>query len=124
MPYKRNKDARASYQRYYRKNKQRRHPLYYSWLRAKIRARKEGLEFDLPLENINLPATCPILGIELRSNERTAKANSYSMDRLDNTKGYTSANVRVISYRANTLKSNMSIEQAERLVAYMKGIVQ
>lgn len=122
MPYKDNKEARRAYQRYYRSKKQKSHPLYYAWLAAKRRAKKTGLVFVLPLDSLVLPETCPVLGIELQSNEGSPRSNSYSMDRLDNTKGYTLDNVRVISHRANTMKSNMSIEQVEKLLEYMKGL--
>lgn len=93
-------------------------------LRAlRSRAKRRGLEFDLTLEDIAYPASCPILGIPLepRRGQRGPSAQCPSVDRLDNSRGYTRDNIRVISYKANRLKSDMTVEQCERLLAYMKG---
>jgi uncharacterized membrane protein len=47
--------------------------------------------------------------------------NSFSLDRVDNTKGYVKGNVKVISFWANQMKGNMDVEQVEALLKYMKG---
>jgi hypothetical protein len=47
--------------------------------------------------------------------------SSYSLDRIDSDKGYVKGNVQVISYRANMLKSNASIEELEKVLNWMKG---
>lgn len=85
---------------------------------AKHRAKARKLEFSISLSDIVIPSICPVLGIEItwRGNPR----NSPSLDRLDSTKGYTPENVRVISWRANRLKCDASIEEMERILKYMK----
>lgn len=94
---------------------------------AKQRAKKLGLDFSLTVENCpDTPEYCPILGIRLEPKREGTKGTfrgSPTLDRIDNTKGYTPDNLRVISYQANKWKSNMSIEDVERLLAYMKGEV-
>lgn len=40
-----------------------------------------------------------------------------SIDRIDSTKGYTKDNIQVISSKANTMKSNASVEEL-RMFAY------
>lgn len=88
---------------------------------AKIRAAKKGLEFDLSVEDIVVPDMCPVLGIKLLSNRgRQNRDSAPTLDRIDNNKGYTKGNVRVISYRANTLKTNSTIEELEKVLADMK----
>lgn len=81
---------------------------------AKWRAKKRKLAFDISLDDIIIPERCPILDIDLKLNQ-TGKPgffnNSYSLDRIDPNKGYIKGNVRVISNRANLLKSNASIEE-------------
>lgn len=79
---------------------------------AKHRARTRGLPFNLSLSDINIPELCPVLGTLMESP---------SLDRFDNTKGYTPDNVRVISKRANSLKSDATLDEMQRIVAYMEG---
>jgi len=88
---------------------------------AKSRAKRTGKEFDLVLEDIHLPHACPILGIEIEWGEGRSIDGSPSLDRFDNTKGYTKDNVRVISRRANCLKNDATLGEMERIVSYMKG---
>lgn len=73
--------------------------------RARMRANNFGLEFDIaPADLLPLPKRCPVLDTPLRY-VKGAKGggapNSYSLDRIDNTRGYVRGNVAVISNRAN-----------------------
>ena len=70
---------------------------------SRVRARNKGIEHTITLEDIKIPEYCPILGIKLESNVGTGQGgrnNSATLDRIDNSKGYTKENVRVISHRA------------------------
>ncbi len=94
----------------------------------RCRAKRKNILFDLVAEDLVVPEICPVLGIKLSSGAGLGKncrgrAESPSVDRFDNNKGYTKDNVRVISLRANQLKSNGSLEEFERIVKYMKGEV-
>lgn len=88
---------------------------------AKKRAKEKSLECTIRASDIPLREFCPILGVQLVKNRGQWAGNSYSLDRVDSTKGYVPGNVQVISWQANNLKSNLSVEQVERLLAYMKG---
>lgn len=94
---------------------------------ARNRAKKSGLECTLTLEDIVIPELCPVLGIPLFASAGGGKRpptmleNSPSLDRINNDKGYTPDNIRVISMRANNLKSDATLEELEAVVAYMKG---
>lgn len=92
--------------------------LYYE---AKKRAKERNFEFTITKEDIVLPDVCPILGVKLESHDRVFGRNSYTLDRIDSTRGYVKGNVRVISWQANYIKSNLSLEQAENLLRYIKG---
>jgi len=87
---------------------------------AKGRAKDQGIEFSLSLDDIVIPEKCPILGIPLFPNN-TGKAkpgpNSPTVDRVDNSKGYTKENYWIISFRANTLKSDATIQELRALAA-------
>ena len=85
------------------------------------RAQHKGLPFNITREDLVIPDVCPILKIPLIRGIGKATPNSPSVDRIDNTKGYLKGNVRIISFKANRAKGDMSLEDAERLVAYMKG---
>ena len=49
------------------------------------------------------------------------RSNSPSLDRIDNSKSYVKGNVKVISYKANILKGNGSIEELSAVVRYMEN---
>lgn len=87
----------------------------------KASAKKRGIPFELSLTDLydlDYPLTCPILGIPLRFNVGQVKDNSYSVDRIDNSKGYSIDNIQVISYKANILKNNATIEELKLFSKY------
>ena len=86
------------------------------WMSAKRRAKASGLEFDLNLEDIQVPTHCPLLGVVMHTAQGVLSAYSPSLDRLDATKGYVKGNVWVISHRANTIKSNANLAELKLLV--------
>lgn len=71
---------------------------------ARRRANKKELKFNLT-KDLLFPKTCPILNIKLKHGTEEWY-NSPTIDRIDNTKGYTMDNVLVISALANTIKSS------------------
>lgn len=78
---------------------------------AKSRAKKKFLAFNIELEDIVLPKVCPLLGIKLQVNGRKKSGSSYSIDRIENSKGYVKGNIWVISNKANAMKSDSSLEE-------------
>ena len=79
--------------------------------RSKSRAKKKGFEHTITLEDIQIPDKCPLLGIPLFAGQGTVCPNSPTLDRIDSFKGYIKGNVWVISYKANTIKSNATPEE-------------
>lgn len=88
---------------------------------AKHRAKKKGLECTITFKDIHIPERCPIFDVPLVKNRGQWKNNSYSLDRIDSSKGYVPGNVKVISWWANYVKADMTIDQVERLLKYMRG---
>lgn len=84
--------------------------------RAKARALKSGLPFDISKKDIRIPSHCPVLGIELKRGGNNGF--SPSLDRIENAKGYVKGNVHVISKRANTIKSNATLEELVKVANY------
>lgn len=90
---------------------------------AKSRSKKIGREFTLKFEDIVVPEKCPIMDIPLFSVKGGRIPNSPSLDRVDNSKGYTPENSRIISWLANGRKGDLTMEQIDRLHAYVHGEV-
>lgn len=90
------------------------------WGKSRKRAREAGIEFTLQVADIVVPDKCPILGVELMY-DKGINDRKPSLDRIDSSKGYVPGNVRVISWRANYIKGELSPEQIERLYLYTKG---
>jgi len=87
----------------------------------KSSASKRGIAFDLSVSDLNeisFPITCPVLGIPLRFNRGKVKDDSYSVDRMDSSKGYTVDNIVIVSYRANKLKSDATLEELKSITAF------
>lgn len=95
-------------------------PEYGLWKHAKNRANKYGLEFTLKVEDIHIPKRCPVLGILLVQHKVKAKPNSPSIDKVVPREGYTKKNTWVISRRANSIKSNASLIELQRLVKALR----
>lgn len=94
-----------------------------TWERARARAKKSGIEFSITPEDVKSvwTNTCPIYQIPLRTNEGKSGADSHSIDRINNTKGYTPGNIAIVSMRFNTEKRNLTPELLRRMLAYIEG---
>lgn len=89
---------------------------------ARQRAKRRGLVFDLTLNDIVIPRYCPVLGLELAGSTAGGPAdNSPSLDRIRMAEGYIRGNIEVISFRANRIKHNATVEELEKVLAYMKS---
>lgn len=89
--------------------------------RLKLSAKKRNIPFELTLtdlNNLSFPITCPILNIPLTFNRGQAQDNSYSIDRIDSSKGYTIDNIVVISLKANKLKNNATSNELKQIAEY------
>ena len=96
------------------------------WYNAKNRAKDRSLPFDLKVEDIVIPESCPVLGISLKATVGKGRIsmkdnwNAPTLDRIDSTGGYTKGNVMVISARANFLKNNATLEEMRAILWYME----
>jgi hypothetical protein len=90
--------------------------------RAKTRAKKAGVPFDLKRSDLAIPAVCPVLGIPLRCNRGKAYDNSPSLDRVRPHLGYVLGNVLVMSVRANRIKNNSTTEELEAVARFMRRL--
>lgn len=89
---------------------------------AKRRAKANGRTFNLIEDDIKISERCPILGIELSRNTGNKRMHDRSptIDRIDNTKGYTKDNIVVMSWRANRLKHDGTALEHRLIAAYIR----
>jgi hypothetical protein len=89
---------------------------------AKQRAKKSGLEFSITKDWIvsNAVEVCPLLGLTLDYGAKKSHDSCASLDRRDSSLGYTPENCKVVSFRANRIKNNATIEEMERLVVALR----
>lgn len=97
------------------------HPEHSLCNNARTRAKKQGIPFDITKEDIFIPTHCPVLGIELKPGKIMTRDNSPSIDRLIPSLGYVRGNVEVISWRANSLKRDGTLEELELLVQWLRS---
>jgi hypothetical protein len=90
---------------------------------ARARAKKQGIPFTLTESDISLPIHCPVLGMVLTKGCGINTPGSPTLDRIDNGKGYVPGNVMVISYKANTMKSDASFDQLRRFAAFYQQLL-
>lgn len=90
---------------------------------AKSRAQAKGLMFNLHYEDIQIPNLCPVLKIPLIPSEGISD-NSPSLDRMIPYLGYVKGNVKVISMKANRIKTDATSTEIEAVLEYVKSIEQ
>lgn len=81
---------------------------------ARQRAKQKNMECTITQNDIHIPKICPVFKVPL------VKGTEYapSLDRIDNTKGYTPENIVVVSRKANVMKNNGSVQDLKMLVEY------
>jgi hypothetical protein len=99
---------------------------------AKNRSKKIGVPCTITIEDISIPDRCPLLGTEIvvRTSEKFsgkggnhARHNSPSLDRILPELGYIKGNVWVISYKANSAKNDLTVDELETLAANLRAKV-
>ena len=90
---------------------------------AKHRAKLNGLPFSLELEDIQIPKSCPALGIPLFCGDSVSCENSPTLDKIVGALGYVRGNVLVVSNRANRIKQNASWYELRQLVDFYETYI-
>ena len=94
----------------------------------KYSAKLNNIEFTITKEDVIWNEYCPALGVKLdydrvSSRKSGMKPNSPSFDRIDPNKGYIPGNVVIMSAKANTIKSNATPEELNRVAAYYTQLI-
>jgi hypothetical protein len=95
---------------------------------ARLRARTQEIPFDIDVEDIHIPETCPVLGIPLVSNAGDGGPgyglfNSPSLDKIIPELGYVKGNITVMSNLANTMKNCGTLEQCVLLGKWAEKMI-
>ena len=130
VQYRKTAQYRERYSAWYAKNRQKRWDYNKEWIknhpevmilqRARRRAKQKGLLCTITLKDIKIPLRCPVLGILLERQGTKNRAAAPSLDRLRPHLGYVPGNVCVISYKANTIKNNATLEELEKVTAWVR----
>ena len=121
---KKNKAYLASHGAEVRERKRERYvksPARWMLASARQRAKKAGVPITITAHDIEIPDFCPVFGVRLEVGAGKALSNSPSLDRIRPELGYIPGNIRVISWRANFLKSNGTAEEFDMISAYIRS---
>jgi hypothetical protein len=100
-----------------------RNPALALWRSARNRASKKGLPFNIEVSDIEVPSICPVLGIAIGAGYSTRdRAHAATIDRVVPALGYVKGNIQVISFRANMLKCDATVEEIEAVLAYVRRL--
>ena len=88
--------------------------------KARRSAILRGQECTLTLDDFEIPTHCPIFSMPLRDTTGTGRRSddTASIERIDNSLGYIPGNVVIISWKANRLKNNATMEELQRIVDF------
>ena len=92
-------------------------------IHARKRAKDNNQGFNINYTDIIIPEVCPLLNIPLFVSDSIVGPNSPTIDRLECNKGYVKGNVLVISHKANSAKSNLTLKELELLVRNLKRVL-
>jgi hypothetical protein len=91
---------------------------YRLWNSARGRSKKKGLDFNIEVSDIVIPAQCPVFGTPFSRNTWYAA----SLDRIDPKQGYVKGNVQIMSRRANMLKNDATVEELQKILEFISKI--
>lgn len=92
------------------------------YLSAKRRAKEKNIPFNIEISDIIIPKKCPVFGFNLTVGLENLET-SPSLDRIIPEKGYVKGNVIVVSFKANTIKNNATIDEIKKVYDFYKNIL-
>ena len=87
---------------------------------ARGRAKERGIPCTITIGDIVIPDLCPVLGIPPNRNLSRLSDNSPTLDRIRPEEGYIPENIAIISWRANKVKCDATLEELEKITAYVR----
>ena len=90
---------------------------------AKSRSKRYNIPFNIELKDVVIPEKCPVLEIPFIQGIKGDYQYTYSLDRIDNTKGYIKGNIQVITNKANSMKNSATIDELKVFCENMLKII-
>ena len=91
---------------------------------AVYRAKKEGYKSDLTIDYLldifPKDFICPALGIKMEWGNKKGTRTSPSLDKIIPSKGYVKGNVAWLSLKANSIKSDATLEELKSVVKWLE----
>jgi hypothetical protein len=87
---------------------------------TKTSAWQKSLEHNIDRSDLAIPESCPVLGIPLFFTPGKRTSNTPTVDRINSTLGYIKGNVVVVSWRANDLKKDASVDELIRIANFYR----
>lgn len=86
--------------------------------------KRKNLPFNLEASDIIIPDICPVLNIPIIFTDGFGpRDNSPSIDRIRPKLGYVKGNIAVISFRANKIKTDATLEEIEKVANWLKNML-
>lgn len=79
-------------------------------------------EWAIKYEDLTYPKHCPVLGVEIDWFAEVRSENSPSIDRLNSREGYVKGNVAVMSWRANRIKNDGTLQEHQKIVDFLNTL--
>lgn len=94
------------------------------FLQVRSRARIDGIPFNLELSDFVIPDYCPVLGIKLEKGVGLRADNSPSIDKIIPALGYTKGNIIIVSWKANRIKTNATVDEILKVGLFYESLIQ
>lgn len=86
---------------------------------ARQRSKRKNIPFNLTESDLIIPNQCPFLETPFILGKKFNYQYTYSLDRIDNNKGYIKGNVQILTMKANNMKNSASLNE---LLMFAKNI--
>lgn len=91
---------------------------------ARVNAKRGDFPCSIALTDIVIPEFCPLLGIRIeRSTTGRRNDASPSLDKIKPELGYVRGNVWVISWRANRIKNNATLQELQMITERLASVL-
>lgn len=95
----------------------------YIFKSTKHRAKKRNITFNIDVTDIIIPIYCPLLGIKLK--KTLGRDNTTpSIDRINPELGYIKGNIWIISWKANRIKSNLTVDELKMFCSNLLQLIK